>query len=313
MTSTLPVSDDGWMDEGEIDNRPNTPGNAPTALRIVVSQGYFGAFHLHAASGMDAGRLFSSSDTLTSQPVAVVSRDFAASWFPGQNPLGHRIRMGSQYDRTPWLTIVGVVDDANYFNWTRSSPAAVYMDTAQLPPSPIRYAVSTQADPLVVAPAIHAAFATLDPALPLDDLESYSQFLHEKLTGMFYVASTLSFDALVALLLAAIGIFSVMANLVGQRTREIGVRLAMGAQRQDVLRMILGRAGWLAGSGVVLGLVLALGLARLVASLLYRVSPNDPAVFAVTTSVIAAVAFLASWLPARRAARIDPLTALRDE
>jgi ABC-type antimicrobial peptide transport system permease subunit len=130
---------------------------------------------------------------------------------------------------------------------------------------------------------------------------------------MFYVASTLSFDALIALLLAAIGIFSVMSNLVGQRTREIGVRLALGARRQDVLSMILGRAGWLSGSGVVLGLLLALGLARLLASLLYRVSPNDPVIFASTTSVIAAVAFFASWLPARRAARIDPMTALRDE
>jgi putative ABC transport system permease protein len=318
LTSTLPVSDDGWMDEGEIDNRPNMPGNAPTALRIVVSPNYFDAFHLHSASGLDAGRIFTSSDTVNSQPVAVVSRDFAASWFPGQNPLGHRIRMGSQYDRTPWLTIVGVVDDANYFNWLRSRPAAVYMDTAQLPPSPITYAISTrpnaiQPDPTALAPAVHQAFATLDPALPLDDIETYSQFLHEKLTGMFYVSSTLSFDAFVALLLAAIGIFSVMANLVGQRTREIGVRLAMGAQRQDILRMILGRAGWLAGSGVVLGLILALGLARLVASLLYRVSPNDPVVFAATTAIIAAVALLATWLPARRAARIDPVTALRDE
>jgi putative ABC transport system permease protein len=313
VTNTLPVSDDGWMDEGEVDHRPNTPGNAPTALRIVVSPSYFNAFHIHPVSGMDAGRSFSSSDTLNSQPVAVVSRDFAASWFPGQNPLGKRIRMGSAFDRTPWLTIVGVVDDVQYFNWLRSRPAAVYMNAAQLPPPGILYTVSTDSDPMAIAPSVHAALASLDPSLPLDNVESYSLFLHEKLTGMFFVAGTLGFDALIALLLAAIGIFSVMANLVGQRTREIGVRLAMGAQRRDVLGMILGRAGWLTGSGVVLGLILAFGLSRLVASLLYQVSPNDPLVFATTTGIIAAVALLASWLPAHRAATIDPVVALRDE
>jgi putative ABC transport system permease protein len=131
--------------------------------------------------------------------------------------------------------------------------------------------------------------------------------------GMFYVAAMLGFDALVALLLAAIGIFGVMANLVGERTREIGVRLALGAQREDVLRMILRRAGWLTGAGVCIGLVLAFALAHGVASLLYEVSPNDPVVFGSITASIAAIALLASWMPARRAAHIDPMAALRDE
>jgi ABC-type antimicrobial peptide transport system permease subunit len=144
-------------------------------------------------------------------------------------------------------------------------------------------------------------------------VESYSQFIREKLTGLFFVAAMLGFDALVALLLAAIGIFGVMANLVGERTREIGVRLALGAQREDVLRMILYRAGWLTGAGVCIGLALAFGLAHGVANLLYQVSPNDPVVFASITAAITAIALMASWLPARRAARIDPMTALRDE
>jgi putative ABC transport system permease protein len=123
----------------------------------------------------------------------------------------------------------------------------------------------------------------------------------------------LGFDALVALLLAAIGIFGVMANLVGERTREIGVRLAMGARRADVLGMVLRRAGWLTGIGVFVGLVLAFGLAHGVASLLYEVSPNDPLVFAGITATITIIALLASFLPARRAAQIDPMVALRDE
>ena len=137
--------------------------------------------------------------------------------------------------------------------------------------------------------------------------------MHERLTGMFYVATMLGFDALIALLLAAVGIFGVMANLVGERTREIGVRLAMGARREDVLQMILKRAGWLTGTGVCIGLVLAFALAHGVANLLYEVSPNDPTVFATITGAVIAVALLASWLPARRASRIDPILALRDE
>ena len=137
--------------------------------------------------------------------------------------------------------------------------------------------------------------------------------MHEKLTGIFYVAGMLGFDALIALLLSAIGIFGVMANLVGERTREIGVRLAMGARREDVLRMILRTAGWLTGIGVCTGLVLAFALAHGVANLLYEVSPNDPVVFSSITAIITAVALLASWMPARRAAQIDPMVALRDE
>jgi len=130
---------------------------------------------------------------------------------------------------------------------------------------------------------------------------------------MFYVVAMLGFDAFIALLLAAICIFGVMANLVGERTREIGVRLAMGAQREDVLRMILRRAVMLTSAGVSIGLVLAFALAHGVANLLYEVSPNDPVVFSSITATIIAVALLSSWLPARRAARIDPMQALRDE
>jgi ABC-type antimicrobial peptide transport system permease subunit len=157
------------------------------------------------------------------------------------------------------------------------------------------------------------ALAALDPAQPLDAVQTYAQFTHQELTGMFFIAGMLGVDALIALLLAAIGIFGVMANLVGERTREIGVRLAMGAQREDILHMILGRAGWLTGTGVCLGLLLAFGLAHGVANLLYQVRPDDPVVFATITAAIAGIALVASWLPARRAANIDPIISLRDE
>jgi putative ABC transport system permease protein len=310
VTGALPASDDGWVDDASIENRPLAPGQSRTALRLPVSTGYFGEFHIPLLSG----RLFSNSDDLRSQPVAVVSRSFADRYFPGEIALGKHIRMGSTgAGQTPWMTIVGVVEETTYSLWLADRPAAVYMSVAQLPPAGITYAIETGSDPMAIAPAARKALAGLDRALPLNLVESYAQLTHEKLTGMFFVAALLGFDALIALLLSAVGIFGVMANLVGERTREIGVRLAMGARREDVLKMILRRAGWLTGTGVCIGLVLAFALAHSLANLLRNVSPNDPTVFSGITATVIAVALLASWLPARRASRIDPIVALRDE
>ncbi len=310
LTSALPYSDDAWQDDFLIENRPLAPGQSQSALRLPVSAGYFGAFHIPVISG----RPFTSSDDLRSQPVAVVSQAFASRYFPGENAVGKHIRMGAAGDsQTPWLTVVGVVEETTYSLYLREHPAAVYLAAAQLPPVGLTYAVTTTRDPLALAPTARKALAAIDPALPLDGMQTYLQFTHEKLTGLFDVAGMLGFDALVALLLAAIGIFGVMANLVGERTREIGVRLAMGAQREDVLRMILRRAGWLTGLGVCTGLALAFALAHGVANLLYEVSPNDPLIFGTITTAIAGIALLSSWLPARRAASIDPMVALRDE
>jgi ABC-type antimicrobial peptide transport system permease subunit len=222
--------------------------------------------------------------------------------------------MGTGRDETPWLTIVGVAQDAEYFMFLKNGPAAVYMNSAQLPQADAIYSVVTQGDPMAVAPAVRKTLAGMDPALPLDDLQTYQKYMHEeKLTGIVYVAVLLGVNALIALVLAAIGIFGVMANLVGERTREIGVRLAMGARREDVLRMILKRAGILTGIGLGLGLVMAFALANAIANLFFGVSPNDPVVFGSISAAVAGIALLASWLPARRAARVDPIVALRDE
>jgi putative ABC transport system permease protein len=314
LTSALPYSDNAWLDELEIENRARIPGKSPTALRMLVSAGYFDAFHIPLASGMGSGRAFNPSDDLHSQPVAIVSREFALRYFAGESPLGHRIRMGGVgINQTPWMTIAGVVEETSYAMWDRSRPAAVYMNAAQLPPIGITYSIITNGDPLNTAPSVRKAMAALDPTLPLDEVETYAQLMHENLTGLFHVAAMLGFDALIALLLAVIGVYGVMANLVGERTREIGVRLAMGAQREDVLRMILRRAGWLTGAGVCIGLLLAFGLARMAANLLYQVQPHDPVVFGTITAAITVIALLASWLPARWAANIDPVIALRDE
>ena len=310
VTSAMPYSDDAWLDNAHIENRPLAPGQAQTALRLSVSSNYFTALRIPIISG----HLFSSREDGHTRPSAVVSQAFATRYFPGEDAVGKRIRMSDPGPgQTPWLTIVGVVGETTYSLMDRARPAAVYMNVAELPVTAVNYAITTRGDPLALAPAIRKAMAAIDPGLPLEQVQTYEQFVHEKLTGLFYVAAMLGFDALVALLLASIGIFGVMANLVGERTREIGVRMAMGAEREQVLRMILRRAAWLTGMGVSAGLVLAFALAHGVANLLYQVSPNDPLVFSAIAGTIIAVAFLASWIPARRAAGIDPMMALRDQ
>jgi ABC-type antimicrobial peptide transport system permease subunit len=173
--------------------------------------------------------------------------------------------------------------------------------------------VATKGDPLALAGSARRALASIDPGLPLDTLETYRQLLNENLVGLMFAAGMIALDALVALFLAAIGIFGVMANLVGERTREIGVRLAMGARREDVLGMILRRASRLTAIGLGTGLVLAFCLARLVANLLRGVRPDDPVVFIGIAVAIAAIALASSWVPARRASRVDPMQALRSE
>jgi putative ABC transport system permease protein len=309
ITSALPYNDNAWVRDVDIENRPTVPGKFQSALNLPVTSGYFSALR----TPIVAGRGFTESDSLQTIPVAVVSERFVAQYFPGQSPLGHRIRMGGHNSHDPWLTIVGIARETSYSLWDQTPRAAVYMDTAQLPPAATEYVLTTSGDPLAMAPAVRKALASLDPALPLNTVETYAQLQNDNLTGLMYASGMLVMDGMIALLLAAIGIFAVMANLVGERTREIGVRLAMGARRQDVLGMILGRASWLTAAGVGAGLLLAFGLAHMVANLLRGVRPDDPAVFASITATIAAIALVASWIPARRAARIDPMIALRDE
>jgi len=309
VTNALPYSDSEWVQDCDIENRPTVPGKFQTAARLPISDGYFAAFGIPILSG----RGFSRSDSLGTQPVAVVSRRFVARYFPNENPLGHRIRIGAHDTQTPWLTIVGVAEEANYSLWEETVQPAIYMSAAQIPASGATYAIATIGDPLALAAPARKALAALDPTLPLDTVETYHELLHDSLIGLMYAATMLVIDAIIALLLAAIGIFGVMANLVGERTREIGLRLAMGARREDVLGMILSRASWLTGTGLFVGLLMAFGLARLVANLLRGVRPDDPVVFVGIACVIALIAMAASWIPARRASRIDPMAALRNE
>jgi putative ABC transport system permease protein len=310
VATTLPDGSEGtWNDSFRIDNRPMVPGHWQTASRLTVSASYLNALHIPLVEG----RVFSGSDSLNTNPVVMVSRNFAQRYFPGTSPLGHKIRMG--VDRNgdePEATIVGVVGNVQYL-WVNPSPdPAIYSDEAQQPQAGARYAVVT-GDPLALAQTVRKTLAGLDPMLPLDAVQTYTQYLHDSMVGLINAAVNLVIDAAIALLLAAIGIFGVMANLVGERRREIGIRLTMGAERGDVLRLFLRKAGILTGIGLAIGVPMAVGLARLAANLLYGVRAGDIAVFGTTTVAITGIALLAAYVPARRAALVEPVEALRNE
>ena len=309
VTNALPYSDWGWNRGFQIENRPAPPGEDRNALNLVISPDYFSTFHIAILDG----RGFASGDSLESTPVAVVSRRFVAQYFAGQNPIGHRIQLGRPETHGPWLTIVGIADEAQYTLWDQNLYSVVYVSSAQLPSPTTSYAMTTNGDPLALAEPARKTLAAIDPGLPLDSVLTYRHLLNDNLVGLMYSAGMIALDALIALFLAAIGIFGVMANLVGEQTREIGVRLAMGARREDVLRMILARASRLTGIGLLAGLAMAFFLARAVANLLVGVRPDDPLVFAAISLSIAIIALISSWIPARRAARVDPMQALRSE
>jgi len=310
ITTALPDGQEAWNDDFRIENRPVPPGKFQSAIQLAVNDGYFEAFHIPRLSG----RYFNSSDSINTQPVAVVSRKFAEQYFSTESPVGHRIQMGAAGSpNAQWARIVGVVDDVNYLWIDRSAEPAMYLNALQVPPPGATYVVTTSANPMALVPAVRQALGALDPTIPLDDVQTYETYLTVEFTGLLYAAAMLTIDALIAMLLASIGIFGVMANLVAERTQEIGIRIALGARPEVVLAIILRRAALLTGIGISVGTVLAFALARVSANLLFGVRPDDPGVFVSIIAAIAAIAFLVSWGPARRAASIDPARTLRTE
>jgi predicted permease len=310
ITTSLPDGQDEWMDDFRIEYRPLMPGKFQNAARLAVSGGYFESMHIPIFSG----RIFNSSDTTASQPAAVVSRKFAERYFPGESPIGHRIQMRTgDNSHDPWVRIIGISGDVNYLWINREAEPAVYLNVSQMPPTEATYMIATEGAPLSLVAGTRRALAAIDPVVPLDQVETYQQSMDNALAGLSYVAAWLTVDAFVGLLLAAIGIFGVMANMVAERTREIGLRMALGASPRTMLGMILRRAAILTGSGVAVGIVLAAGMARLSANLLFGVSPYDPIIFGSIASAVTAIALLVCWGPARRAASIDPMLALRTE
>jgi predicted permease len=257
------------------------------------------------------GRGFTADDRDGAPLVVVLNTVAAERYWPGERAVGRRLRFGG--DDSTFATVVGIVEGVRFDGLDAPLKMEGYMPFAQFPSSSAQLVARTEGNPSAIAAALRAAVAELDPALPLGTIETMEERMRESLMLAVLYMRLFTIFAAAALLLAAIGAYGVIAFAVVQRTRELGIRMALGATRAEVVRLVVGYGGRLAAIGIALGVVAALALSRVLRSLLFGVSATDPATFAGVALLLAAVAVLASWLPARRAARIDPTVAMRAE
>jgi putative ABC transport system permease protein len=260
------------------------------------------------------GRYFTEQDGPNSTHVLIVSESLAKKYWPGQDPLGKRLKWGPQESTDPWLTVVGVVGDVKQGALEKATDPHTYEPYLQLgAPLSLRVAVRGLGDAGALAAEIRAATWALDRQLALGSIRTMDQVINRSTEGRRFVLSLVGSFAALALLLAAIGIYAVLAYSVTRRTHELGVRMALGARRGDVFRLVLGQGLRVTAVGIVFGIAGALGLTRFLQSLLYEVRPTDPPTFVAVLLLLVGVSVGASYLPARRAMSVDPLVALRYE
>jgi predicted permease len=258
------------------------------------------------------GRGLTTADGPESPPVAVLTEAAAQRFFPGEDAVGRRVSLTGPNDRQ-WVEVVGIVGDVRDSDLTQQVQPGIYLPHTQRPSRQMSLVLRTGTDPMRLVPAVRREVQGLDPDLPIFNARTLEQMVGESVSQPRFYMLLLAIFAATALALSAVGIFGVMSYMVAQRTREIGIRMALGAAPRAVLRMVVGGAVVLALLGVGLGLVGALAGSRLLAALLFGVSPTDPATLASVAAILTGVAIAASYLPARRAVRVDPMVALRGE
>lgn len=307
ISSVLPM---GGVNQGGswlVEGHPVTnPADVPLLYFRIVNPRYFQALQIP----LKRGRTFTVQDNQGAPRVVIVNETLARRYWPNQDPIGKHIGDGRPEG---WMPVVGVVGDVRHMSLAQEPEPELYLPLAQNPEPGMRLAVRTPADPLRFAPVLRRTVMELDRDQPLSRVGSMEQAVSDAVATQRFSALLLGVFAAVALVLAAIGIYGVISFAVTCRTHEIGVRVALGARRADVLRAVVGQGTVLALIGVAIGLAAAFSLTRLLGSLLYGVKATDPLVFAGVSLLLTAVAALASYIPARRAASVDPMVALRYE
>lgn len=308
--NVLPLSGESQSGTVTIDTRAVPPEQTtPEADWRPVTPGFFKALRIP----LIRGRYLDERDTEASPPVAVIDETLAQTYWPNEDPIGKRLKRGGMKSPAPWMTVVGVVGHVRYRTLTAPSRVEVYWPEAQDPNPGMGLAIRTSADPTRLAATVQKAMQEIDPDQPAYHVATMQELMADSVAERRLAMILIGVFAGLAVLLAAIGTYGVLAYSVVQRTHEIGIRMALGAERAHVLRMVAREGLTLAALGVVLGVAGALGLTRLIASMLYAVRPADPWTFASASLLMVAVALVASYLPARRAAKVDPMVALRYE
>ncbi|HYJ07203.1 MAG TPA: ABC transporter permease [Chthoniobacterales bacterium] len=297
----------GWQTSFAPEGMPEPePGKAPSAEMAVVTAGYFQTMKIPLLRG----RAFEARDTKDVPPVMIVSQLLADRWFPGQDPIGKRIKINNNM----WRTIVGVAPHLKVYGFeeSRTLPQA-YLPMTQLPQTGLVVLLRTTLSPRSLEKPVRDIVASLDPAQPAFEFKTMQERIEETWATPRLMSFLLVCFAVLALTLAVIGLYGVMAFNGLRRMREIGVRLALGAMPAQIRTMMLKQGMRLLGAGLVLGFVGAIALSRLIRSLLFGVSANDPIIYCTVTLVLAAAALFACWIPARRASRVNPMITLRAE
>ena len=310
--STLPLLggwQNGFVAEGQAEPQP---GQMPSTDVTRVTPDYFRAMGMSILKG----RAFTAQDVANQPLVCIVDETMVQTYWPGQDPIGKWIRFGSN-PQNPRMTVVGVVGHVKNYGVDQESRVETYLPVMQNPVGTATFVIRTAGDAGAVSSAVRQALGSIDADVPLYGVRALDDILSDSRGQRRIAAQLLAAFSLLALVLAAVGIYGVMAYSVQQRTHEIGIRLALGAQKGDILKMIVGHGMILAGIGVVIGWFMAFGvsfsLSRAVTTLLFQVSHADPPTFASTPLLLTAVALLACYIPARRALRVDPMIALRYE
>jgi len=308
--TSLPLSQMFAWGPITVEGRVPPPGeNFINADQRVVGGHYFEAMEIPLRSG----RFFNEHDTPASPKVVVIDEYMAQQLWPNQDPIGRRIHYGGITDKDPWETVVGVVGRVKQYTLDSDSRIALYLPQTQYPTRAMNIVLRSAADPAALARAVKQQIHELDSDLPLYNVRTMNQRLDESLAQRRFAMLLLTLFASVALALAVIGTYGVMSYLVNQGTREIGIRIAMGATHRAIERLIVWKGLALALCGVAIGTTGAFAVSRLMRSLLFGVTPFDPFTFVAISLLLTLVALLASYIPARRVAQIDPIVALRDE